>query len=56
MQPTSSASGLEAVPLAPPNAIFHTQALYKADPFPQKLNLGIGAYRTEEGKPYVLKV
>jgi aspartate aminotransferase len=29
---------------------------YKADPSPNKLNLGVGAYRTEEGKPLVLNV
>lgn len=53
---TQGTAALSSVPLAPPNAIFHTQALFKADPFPQKLNLGIGAYRTEEGEPYVLDV
>lgn len=39
---------------APPNAIFHTKAMYKKDPNPNKINLGIGAYRTDEGKPWVL--
>jgi aspartate/tyrosine/aromatic aminotransferase len=29
---------------------------YNKDPSPVKLNLGVGAYRTEEGKPYVLRV
>ncbi|KAF9895751.1 Aspartate aminotransferase, cytoplasmic isozyme 1, partial [Lobosporangium transversale] len=29
---------------------------YKADPHPDKVNLGVGAYRTEEGKPWVLPV
>lgn len=41
---------------APPNAIFHTKARFKADTDPRKINLGIGAYRTNEGKPYVLNV
>lgn len=27
---------------------------FKADPFPRKINLGVGAYRTDEGKPLVL--
>jgi hypothetical protein len=27
---------------------------FKADPSPSKLNLGVGAYRDEEGQPYVL--
>ena len=29
---------------------------FKKDPSPQKINLGVGAYRTEEGKPLVLNV
>ncbi|KAG5224261.1 aspartate aminotransferase family protein [Salix suchowensis] len=29
---------------------------YNKDSSPDKLNLGVGAYRTEEGKPLVLKV
>ena len=28
---------------------------FKADKFPQKINLGVGAYRTDEGKPFVLR-
>ncbi|KAI2611364.1 aspartate aminotransferase [Hypoxylon fragiforme] len=27
---------------------------FKADPFEQKINLGVGAYRDDQGKPYVL--
>jgi len=40
----------------PPDAIFHTKARYKADTDPRKINLGIGAYRTDDGKPYILDV
>ena len=29
---------------------------FKKDPSSQKINLGVGAYRTEEGKPLVLNV
>nr|AFK34340.1 unknown [Lotus japonicus]AFK37424.1 unknown [Lotus japonicus] len=29
---------------------------FNKDPSPVKLNLGVGAYRTEEGKPLVLNV
>lgn len=43
-------------PLAPADAIFALTAAYKADPFPKKVNLGVGAYRDNEGKPYVLPV
>jgi len=39
-----------------PDAIFHTKARYAADTDPRKINLGIGAYRTESGKPLVLQV
>jgi aspartate/tyrosine/aromatic aminotransferase len=40
----------------PPDAIFHTKARFVADTNPKKVNLGIGAYRTDDGKPYVLRV
>lgn len=40
-------------PLQPPTVIFHLSARFKADTHPKKLNLGVGAYRTEELKPYV---
>lgn len=39
-------------PLAPPNAIFNLSARFKTDPSPSKLNLGVGAYRDGEGRPY----
>jgi len=39
-----------------PDAIFFTKTRFKNDTDARKINLGIGAYRTEEGKPYVLKV
>ena len=41
---------------APPDAILGVTEAYKADKSPKKLNLGVGAYRTEEGKPVVLDV
>jgi len=44
------------VPVAAPDKIFHTKSAYKADPSPSKINLGIGAFRTNEGKPYVLNI
>jgi len=40
----------------PPDAIFFTKQRYKADTDPRKVNLGIGAYRDDNGKPQVLKV
>jgi aspartate aminotransferase len=47
---------LEQVPLAPPDPIFHLTASYVADPDPNKINLGVGAYRDDSGKPWVLPV
>ena len=53
---TKMSSLFDHVTLAPPDPIFFLTANFKADPFPQKVNLGIGAYRTDEGKPWVLPV
>lgn len=44
------------VPQAPPVAVFKLTADFNADQHPQKVNLGVGAYRTDEGKPWVLPV
>ena len=42
------------VELAPPVAVFKLTADYKADQNPKKINLGVGAYRTDAGDPWVL--
>jgi len=39
---------------APPDAILGLNTAFKEDPSPTKVNLGVGAYRTEEGKPFIL--
>ena len=44
------------VPLAPPDPILGTAIAFKNDTNKDKVNLGIGAYRDGEGKPYVFKV
>jgi len=44
------------LPVAPVDPILGTALAYNADTDPRKVNLGIGAYRTEEGKPYILPV
>ncbi|KIP08181.1 hypothetical protein PHLGIDRAFT_29717 [Phlebiopsis gigantea 11061_1 CR5-6] len=44
------------VPLAPPDSIFKLSAAYKDDTFPNKVNLGVGAYRDDDNKPWVLPV
>lgn len=51
-----AASKLAEVPQAPPDPILGISEAFKADTSPDKLNLGVGAYRTEELKPYVLEV
>ena len=38
----------------PPDAILGLTEAFKVDPNPNKLNLGAGAYRDDQGKPYVL--
>ncbi|BGP14423.1 hypothetical protein JCM10213_004546 [Rhodosporidiobolus nylandii] len=45
-----------STPFAPPDAIFALTAGYRADSFEKKVNLGVGAYRDNEGKPFVLPV
>ncbi|XVE70431.1 hypothetical protein DITRI_Ditri10aG0072200 [Diplodiscus trichospermus] len=45
-----------AVVRAPEDPILGVTVAYNKDPNPIKLNLGVGAYRTEEGKPLVLNV
>ncbi|KXL43114.1 hypothetical protein M433DRAFT_131148 [Acidomyces richmondensis BFW] len=38
----------------PPDAILGITEAFKKDPKPTKINLGVGAYRDDQGKPYVL--
>lgn len=47
-------SFFDKVQEAPPDPILGLNLEFLADTHPDKLNLGVGAYRTEEGKPYVL--
>nr|CAG8480409.1 12728_t:CDS:10 [Entrophospora candida] len=46
----------QEVPLAPPDVIFNLTASYNADTDTQKVNLGVGAYRDDNGKPWILPV
>ncbi|KAH7915815.1 pyridoxal phosphate-dependent transferase [Hygrophoropsis aurantiaca] len=43
-----------AVPAGPPDPILGITEAFKADTDSRKINLGVGAYRDENGKPYVL--
>ncbi|KAK3438098.1 hypothetical protein EUGRSUZ_C02721 [Eucalyptus grandis] len=49
-------SRFEGITIAPPDPILGVSEAFKADTDEKKLNLGVGAYRTEELQPYVLKV
>lgn len=40
--------------VAPLSSIFKLTAAYKADKYDKKVNLGVGAYRDDNGKPWVL--
>lgn len=51
-----AASVFANVPAAPADPLFSLIAAYKADTFDKKVDLGIGAYRTDEAKPWVLPV
>jgi len=44
------------VAAAPPIEVFQLGREFTADTDPNKVSLGVGAYRTEEGKPWILPV
>lgn len=50
------ASIFEKVEMGPPIEVFALNKAFLEDSSPDKVNLGVGAYRTEEGKPWVLPV
>ncbi|GAB4817943.1 hypothetical protein N2152v2_004989 [Parachlorella kessleri] len=52
----ASPSRLAGVEMAPPDPILGVTEAFKRDTADSKLNLGVGAYRTEELQPYVLEV
>jgi aspartate aminotransferase len=51
-----SAFGPDVVPQAPEDALFGLMAAYRADSSDKKVDLGIGAYRDNNAKPWVLPV
>ncbi|PNS14650.1 Aspartate aminotransferase, cytoplasmic [Sphaceloma murrayae] len=51
-----TAFSANAVPKAPEDPLFGLMAAYKADTDSQKVDLGIGAYRDDNAKPWVLPV
>jgi aspartate aminotransferase len=50
----SSTSLWKNVPQAPPDKILGLTEAFKSDSFGKKINLGVGAYRDDSGKPWVL--
>nr|KJB55010.1 hypothetical protein B456_009G060500 [Gossypium raimondii] len=52
----SNVSRFEGITMAPSDPILGVSEAFKADNHELKLNLGVGAYRTEELQPYVLDV
>ncbi|CAH8645006.1 unnamed protein product [Dicrocoelium dendriticum] len=49
-----NASCWSHVKMGPPDAILGVTEAYKRDKNPKKVNLGAGAYRDDDGKPFVL--
>ena len=58
MGPTALPSRFAAnvVPQAAEDPLFGLMAAYRKDPFDNKVDLGIGAYRDDNAKPWVLPV
>lgn len=54
-QQVASKSWWADVKLAPPDAILGVTEAFKKDTNPNKINLGVGAYRDDNSKPYVLE-
>ncbi|KAF2174012.1 hypothetical protein M409DRAFT_35309 [Zasmidium cellare ATCC 36951] len=51
-----SESPLASVPMAPKDPMFGLSAAFRADTDPKKVDLGVGAYRDDNAKPWVLSV
>jgi len=46
----------DVVPQAPEDPLFGLMAAYRQDTFDKKVDLGIGAYRDDNAKPWILPV
>ena len=49
-----NASFWSGVEMGPPDAILGVTEAFKKDQNPKKMNLGVGAYRDDNGQPFVL--
>ncbi|KAI1360861.1 PLP-dependent transferase [Xylaria arbuscula] len=56
MSPSATAFSAEVVPQAPEDPMFGLVAAYKADQYPQKVDVSAGTYRDNNAKPWVLPV
>ncbi|KAL2262078.1 hypothetical protein VTK26DRAFT_2540 [Humicola hyalothermophila] len=54
--PSITSFPAEVVPQAPEDPLFGLMRAYRADDSPNKVDLGIGAYRDDNAKPWVLPV
>ncbi|MCI4379252.1 hypothetical protein PGIGA_G00225730 [Pangasianodon gigas] len=52
--PLRASSWWTEVQMGPPDPILGVTEAFKRDTNPKKMNLGVGAYRDDQGKPYVL--
>ena len=50
----SASSWWTGVEMGPPDPILGVTEAFKKDTNPKKMNLGVGAYRDDQGKPFVL--
>ena len=53
---SETAFGPKIVPQGPEDPMFGLMAAYRRDESPNKVDLGIGAYRDDDHKPWVLPV
>lgn len=53
-QAVRQGSWWSGVEMGPPDAILGVTEAFKRDTNPKKMNLGVGAYRDDQGKPFVL--
>jgi aspartate aminotransferase, cytoplasmic len=56
MGPVNTLFSADVVPQAPEDPLFGLMAAYRKDTSDKKVDLGIGAYRDNNAKPWVLPV
>eukprot|EP00096_Caligus_rogercresseyi_P000224 TRINITY_DN105_c0_g1_i1.p1 TRINITY_DN105_c0_g1~~TRINITY_DN105_c0_g1_i1.p1 ORF type:complete len:427 (-),score=114.29 TRINITY_DN105_c0_g1_i1:81-1361(-) len=54
MSSVRAGSWWKGVEMGPPDAILGVTEAFKKDTNPKKMNLGVGAYRDDEGKPFIV--